>query len=595
MGHTFHIPVLGLAFSIDTPLKVARYGISSVISIVDDELIENMRQYYAEQRQKPYERIDVGSHDARARRITAYLDLVHDIVQEQMLNLKNSNLKSNPDVAKYFQLLPDTAVSKSMYNRFLVETDPQRSSELRKALVEHIHAGSVDVNIMSKVDKINKDRQNNILDVLYSDASSALRGFANSKLHSSVILSAGMNPRLYHYLSELPQFLPDTSNRLSKKIVLKVSDYRSAMIQAKYLAKKGICVSEFRVESGLNCGGHAFATDGYLLGPILEEFKQKRGPLHAELTLLYRNALAERGINLASSFPIKLTAQGGVGTAEEHRFLMDYYQLDGIGWGSPFLLVPEATLVDNETLDALAHATPDDFYVSGASPLGVPFNNFKKSSAEKTRLKRVAKGRPGAPCTKKYLISNTEFSEEPICTASRSYQSKKIRELKKQNLPDDEYQAAYDTIVEKLCLCEGLANPAYLKYDIKMSTKDGSVAICPGPNTAYFNRIYSLEEMVSHIYGRINLLKDIERPSMFVNELQLYVQHIEKYINVQMTGLDAKKKRYIDGFVSQIHQGIDYYKKLVDKVAAFPTAPKQQLLEHLIAAQQQLKLLVVKE
>lgn len=47
MTHSFHIPVLGLAFSIDSPLKVARYGISSVISIVDDELIERIRAYYS--------------------------------------------------------------------------------------------------------------------------------------------------------------------------------------------------------------------------------------------------------------------------------------------------------------------------------------------------------------------------------------------------------------------------------------------------------------------------------------------------------------------------------------------------------------------
>jgi hypothetical protein len=26
----------------------------------------------------------------------------------------------------------------------------------------------------------------------------------------------------------------------------------------------------------LNCGGHAFATEGHLLGPILEEFKQRK-------------------------------------------------------------------------------------------------------------------------------------------------------------------------------------------------------------------------------------------------------------------------------------------------------------------------------
>ena len=45
--HSFHIPVLGLAFSIDTPLRVGRFGISSVVSIVDDILIEHMRKHYA--------------------------------------------------------------------------------------------------------------------------------------------------------------------------------------------------------------------------------------------------------------------------------------------------------------------------------------------------------------------------------------------------------------------------------------------------------------------------------------------------------------------------------------------------------------------
>ena len=36
--HQFHIPVMGTAFTIDTPLKVARFGISSVVSLCDDEL-----------------------------------------------------------------------------------------------------------------------------------------------------------------------------------------------------------------------------------------------------------------------------------------------------------------------------------------------------------------------------------------------------------------------------------------------------------------------------------------------------------------------------------------------------------------------------
>ena len=42
--HSFHIPVMGTGFMIDAPLRVAKYGISSVISLVDDVLIEQMRQ-----------------------------------------------------------------------------------------------------------------------------------------------------------------------------------------------------------------------------------------------------------------------------------------------------------------------------------------------------------------------------------------------------------------------------------------------------------------------------------------------------------------------------------------------------------------------
>ena len=48
-NHTFHIPVMGLAFTIDSPIRVAHYGISSVVSITDDELIEKMNAFYSAQ------------------------------------------------------------------------------------------------------------------------------------------------------------------------------------------------------------------------------------------------------------------------------------------------------------------------------------------------------------------------------------------------------------------------------------------------------------------------------------------------------------------------------------------------------------------
>ena len=45
-AHSFHIPVMGIGFTIDTPLKVAHYGIDSVVSLVDDILLEKLRKMY---------------------------------------------------------------------------------------------------------------------------------------------------------------------------------------------------------------------------------------------------------------------------------------------------------------------------------------------------------------------------------------------------------------------------------------------------------------------------------------------------------------------------------------------------------------------
>src|SRR5690606_16167632 len=108
----------------------------------------------------------------------------------------------------------------------------------------------IDVNIMSKVDKINYDANGDSLGERFTDAVAALRGFAQSNLNSSLVLSAGMNPRLYASLENFTDFYPNKEKELRKKIILKVSDFRSAFIQAKFLAKKGLWISEFRIESG---------------------------------------------------------------------------------------------------------------------------------------------------------------------------------------------------------------------------------------------------------------------------------------------------------------------------------------------------------
>ena len=264
-SHTFHIPVMGTAFTADSPLKVAHYGINTVIALADDVLLERLRKYYSGLNNLFYKEIKNDTKDYRADRITAYLNMVKKIASEKFEEFTTSTQDKFPEVKKYFAMLPDTNEMKKEFNSLI--SNSFSFEDLSAWLKENLSMGSIDVNIMTKVDKDNY--KNNVqLPTIYNDAHAALRGFAESNVNGSLILSAGMNPRLYGYIESFKDFYPE-NNTLKKKVVLKVSDYRSALIQGKFLVKKGIWVSEFRVESGLNCGGHAFATEGYLLGPIL--------------------------------------------------------------------------------------------------------------------------------------------------------------------------------------------------------------------------------------------------------------------------------------------------------------------------------------
>lgn len=565
--HTFHIPVMGLGYTIDTPVKVARFGISSVVSVIEDDLVEQMRKFYCEKEHEEYKPIHKEEIDHRAKRITHYLNLLNKIVEKQIMQIKNEPFEGNTEIEKYFRLLPLNSHIKKMYDEMKCIDDLEVKSILQKELIEMMEAGSIDVNIMTKLDNINYSSSGEALPIEYADAMAALRGFALSDLSSSIVFSAGLNPRLYSYCESFSDFFPNERGVQRKKIILKVSDYRSALIQGKFLAKKGLWISEFRIESGLNCGGHAFPTDGILLGPILEEFRLKRNELELELFRMCNEVLVQKGKQPFLKRPkLKITVQGGIGTAGENNFLHEYYKIDGTGWGSPFLLVPEATNVDDETLRELSHAKPNDYFLSHASPLGIPFNNFRKSSSEVQRHDRIIKNRAGSPCYKKYLSFNTEFTEKPICTASRQYQNLKIIELTNLNLSEKEFQMRFDEITEKDCLCEGLSSSALIKNHLPVPHHLEAVTICPGPNLAYFSGVFSLEEMVDHIYGRKNILNSEQRPHMFIKELQMYVEYLKGEIDKSLSQLSAKKEKYFNDFKLNLLEGIEYYKSLVPKL-----------------------------
>ena len=561
---------MGLAYTIDSPIRVGQYGISSVVSITDDELIEKMRAFYSEKFSIPYQEITQKFHDYRAERITNYLNLVDKIVKDKFENFKNELIESKSSLENYIAMLPNKTDLKNSLQHFIDEGYTLKDT-IKNYLEEHLSLGEIDVNIMTKVDKDNFDR-NEQLAVEFNDAHAALRGFANSNLSSSVVLSAGMNPRLYSYFENFKDFFPNSETIIKKKIILKVSDFRSALIQGSFLAKKGLWVSEYRIESGLNCGGHAFATDGYLLGPILQEFKEKKEQLIQTAHDLLVKALGQKEMPIPQKpLELKITAQGGVGTAEEHDFLLENYNLDSIGWGSPFLLVPEATSVDNETRKLLANAKENDFYLSNISPLGVPFNSVKGTTNEFWKQKRIDENNAGSSCPKRLLALSKEHDEKGMCTASKKYQDIKLEELnnKKDTISISDFEKMKTKITDKSCLCVGLVNAAYLENDIKIKGQQQGIVICPGPNLAYFDKEISLANMVKHIYGNANVMTDENRPNVFVKELKMYVDYLRNEISEYTNELSAGQIKKWNLFKTNLLAGIEYYEDLFSSTNFF--------------------------
>ena len=563
-AHSFHIPVMGIGFTIDTPLKVAQYGMDSVISLVDDILLEKLRKMYSEKFEIPYNEITDKIEDFRAKRITSYLNLISDLADKKFESLKSMTAKKSDELLAYVNMLPDNSKLKAEFKK--LTSKEFNFSEIKEWASNNLVMGAIDVNIMTKVDKDNYKKDEK-LSVEYNDAHAALRGFANSKLSSSVVLSAGMNPRLYSYMGQFDDFFPDAKGSFKKRIILKVSDYRSALIQGKFLAKKGLWVSEYRIESGLNCGGHAFATDGYLLGPVLAEFKEKRQELQDSIQSVLSQELSNQNKVIPNTpLSIEITAQGGVGTEEEHAFLLDHYDLDSVGWGSPFLLVPEATTVDDKTLDKLAKAEEKDLYLSDISPLGIPFNNLKSNTKDSEKQTLIDKGRPGSSCPKKFVAMNKEFKETGICTASREFQYLKIKELDEQGLDSEIYQKEYNKVIEKSCTCVGLGTSALLKYGLDTKVEGNGVSICPGPNMAYYSKVMSLENITDHIYGRANMVSRTDRPNLFIKELHIYIEYLNNKLEDAKISMNKKEEKYLNTFTSNMKAGVAYYQGLFQDV-----------------------------
>ena len=150
-------------------------------------------------------------------------------------------------------------------------------------------------------------------------------------------------------------------------------------------------------------------------------------------------------------------------------------------------------------------------------------------------------------------------------------------------MPPEELEQKIAKILEKACLCEDLAATGFINSSTNGTTKNHPVAVCPGPNLAYFSKIATLEEMVSHIYGRIQLMTDSYRPNMFINELQLYMDYMKNEIQKRLDTWNIKEQKYFDTFKANLQDGINYYKdiipKLIEESERYHETMRNELLE----------------
>ncbi len=130
-------------------------------------------------------------------------------------------------------------------------------------------------------------------------------------------------------------------------------------------------------------------------------------------------------------------------------------------------------------------------------------------------------------------------------------------------------------VLAKSCICHDLGGGATIRYGID---PDATPAVCPGPSIADFSKIATLEEMVSHIYGRAPLPMSPDRPHMFIREIALYADYLRDEIEWCSSGLLSRPANYFDEFKENLLGGIEYYRRLAQQ---FDEQPRNRILDEL--------------
>ena len=128
----------------------------------------------------------------------------------------------------------------------------------------------------------------------------------------------------------------------------------------------------------------------------------------------------------------------------------------------------------------------------------------------------------------------------------------------------------------KACICHDLAGSVTVPSGID---PDAQTAVCCGPNAVYFSQVAKLREMVDHIYGRIGLPLNGNRPHMLLKELSLHLDGLKKELSRRKEELDAGCPN-LDDVRQNLMLGIGHYRTLAEKLVA---GKRQEFAEKLEA------------
>ena len=94
--------------------------------------------------------------------------------------------------------------------------------------------------------------------------------------------------------------------------------------------------------------------------------------------------------------------------------------------------------------------------------------------------------------------------------------------------------------------------------------------------------------MIDHIYGRINLITDPERPNMFIKELQLNIDFIEKKIIAELNTNSSHIEEYANIYYANLIDGINYFRKIVSEIIEETEIVRSKIRESLDMLEQRI-------